>query len=66
MEHVSTEEQIEGSVEEGEVAGSTFLLALHHPILVPHLLDVLSDPLGALRRLLHLLLQLIYVLVVLL
>ena len=65
MEHVSTQEQVEGSVQQGEVAGGALLLGLHHTVLVPHLLDVLSDALGALRGLLHLLLQLLYVVVVL-
>lgn len=65
VEHVSTKEQIEGPVEQGEVTTSTLLLGLHHAILVPHFLDVLSDALGTLRGLLHLLLQLLDVLVVL-
>ena len=65
VEHVSTQEQVEGPVEQGEVAGGALLLGLHHAVLVPHLLDVLADALGALGGLLHLLLQLLDVVVVL-
>lgn len=66
MEHVSTQEQVEGSVEEREVTGSTLFLGIHHSIFVPHFLNISSDSFGALRGLLHLLLQLFDVVVVLL
>ena len=66
MEHVSTQEEIEGPVEQWKVTSCTLFLGIHHAILVPHFLDVLSDTFSALCGLLHLLLQLLNVLVVLL
>lgn len=66
MEHVSTQEQIEGPVKQWEVTSSTFFLGIHDTIFVPHFLDVFSDAFSALCGLLHFLLQLLDVLVVLL
>lgn len=65
MEHVSTQEQIEGSVEKRKVTSCTLFLGIHHAIFVPHFLDVLSDAFSTLCGLLHFLLQLLNVLVVL-
>lgn len=66
VEHVSTQKQVEGPVEQREVTGGAFFLRIHNAIFVPHFLDVFSDTLCALRGLFHFLLQLVDVLIVLL
>lgn len=66
VEHVSTQEQIEGPVEQWEVTGRTLILGIHYAIFIPHFLDVFSNAFGALSSLLHFLFQLLDVLVVLL
>lgn len=66
VEHVSAQKQVEGPVEQWEVASGTFFLGIHNAIFVPHFLDVFSDALSALCGLLHFLLQLLDVLIVLL
>lgn len=66
VKHVSTQEKIEGPVEQWEVTSSTFFLGVHNTIFVSHFLDVFSDALSTFRGLLHFLLQLLDVFIVLL
>ncbi len=66
MEHVSTQEQIKGPVEQWEVTRGTLVLGIHYTVFVPHFLNVFSDAFSAFSGLFHFLLQLLDVLVVLL
>jgi hypothetical protein len=64
MEHVATEEQVKGAVEQREVAAGTFVLGLHCAIAATQFLQVSTDALGTGSGLFHFSLQLLDVVIV--